>query len=69
MRAALAKPDLFLGGACAAERGIAMRKAPEPANDLRMVDGVVKMVAQLVGAEQRDAPFLIGEALAVHLGQ
>ena len=34
-----------------------------------MLDGVVKMVAQLVGAEQRDAPLLIGEALAVQQGQ
>ena len=63
--AAAVEKRLFLGRGGAAEHGVAMRKAAEPADDVGVQLGPFHEVGVAGRAEQRDAALLVGERLGV----
>src|SRR3977135_4102616 len=65
-KSATIEKGLFLRRRRAPQDGIAMRKAPEPADDIGMILGVFQIVRLPTLAEEFDATQLIGQMLRVH---
>src|SRR5262245_5329280 len=64
----LVEEGLFFGGGAAAQDPIAVRKAPEPPDDISMVISVFLLLRIAGFAEQLDAAKLVGEMLRMHEG-
>src|ERR1700722_5489838 len=63
---AAVEKGLFFRRRSAAENAVSVRKAPEPADNVRMFLGIAEVFGIVVGAKQVDAAQLIGQIFRMH---
>src|SRR5258705_3696728 len=68
-KAARFEKRLFFGGRPAVQHPIAMREAPEPADDVGVTFGVFQVFRIAGFSEKVNEPKLVGQVLRMHEGQ